>query len=284
MSRLPSDYRRTSPAALHRNKGAGKGDAMSTELPKTFDPAEIEARWYAHWEGEGLFRPDRPQAEPYTIVNPPPNVTGSLHIGHALDNTLQDVMIRYERLRGKDALWVVGTDHAGIATQMVVERQLEANQDKRTNYSREDFIAKVWEWKEESGGTITRQLRRLGCSMDWSREQFTMDDHFSQAVLKTFVDLHKDGLIYRDKRLVNWDPKLKTAISDLEVETQDVKGSFWHFRYPLEDGVTLADGRDYIEVAPLPTEDFFGDLVGSQVKRALQTQVMVRSRRRRLRL
>ncbi|MBX7483201.1 valine--tRNA ligase [Qipengyuania qiaonensis] len=233
---------------------------MSTELPKTFDPAEIEARWYAHWEDNGLFRPDRPDREPYTIVNPPPNVTGSLHIGHALDNTLQDVMIRYERLRGKDALWVVGTDHAGIATQMVVERQLEAQQDKRTNYSREDFVAKVWEWKEESGGTITRQLRRLGCSMDWSREQFTMDEHFSQAVLKTFVDLYNDKLIYRDKRLVNWDPKLKTAISDLEVETQDVKGSFWHFKYPLEDGVTLADGRDYIEVATTRPETMLADM------------------------
>ena len=233
---------------------------MSTELPKTFDPAEIEARWYTHWENEGLFRPERPDAEPYTIVNPPPNVTGSLHIGHALDNTLQDIMIRYERLRGKDALWVVGTDHAGIATQMVVERQLEAKQDKRTNYSREDFVAKVWEWKEESGGTITRQLRRLGCSMDWSREQFTMDEHFSNAVLKTFVDLYNDGLIYRDKRLVNWDPKLKTAISDLEVETQDVKGSFWHFRYPLEDGVTLADGRDYIEVATTRPETMLADM------------------------
>ena len=233
---------------------------MSTELPTTFDPAEIEQRWYAHWEDQGLFRPDRPDAEPYTIVNPPPNVTGSLHIGHALDNTLQDIMIRYERLRGKDALWVVGTDHAGIATQMVVERQLEAKQDKRTNYSREDFVAKVWEWKEESGGTITRQLRRLGCSMDWSREQFTMDEHFSNAVLKTFVDLYNDGLIYRDKRLVNWDPKLKTAISDLEVETQDVKGSFWHFRYPLEDGVTLADGRDYIEVATTRPETMLADM------------------------
>ena len=233
---------------------------MSTELPKTFDPAEIEARWYIHWENEGLFRPERPDAEPYTIVNPPPNVTGSLHIGHALDNTLQDIMIRYERLRGKDALWVVGTDHAGIATQMVVERQLEAKQDKRTNYSREDFVAKVWEWKEESGGTITRQLRRLGCSMDWSREQFTMDEHFSNAVLKTFVDLYNDGLIYRDKRLVNWDPKLKTAISDLEVETQDVKGSFWHFRYPLEDGVTLADGRDHIEVATTRPETMLADM------------------------
>ncbi|MEZ5680342.1 MAG: valine--tRNA ligase [Erythrobacter sp.] len=233
---------------------------MSTELPKTFDPAEIEARWYAHWEENGLFRPERPDAEPYTIVNPPPNVTGSLHIGHALDNTLQDVVIRYERLRGKDALWVVGTDHAGIATQMVVERQLEAQQDKRTNYSREDFIAKVWEWKEESGGTITRQLRRLGCSMDWSREQFTMDEHFNNAVMKVFVDLYNDGLIYRDKRLVNWDPKLKTAISDLEVETTDVKGSFWHFKYPLEDGVTLDDGRDYIEVATTRPETMLADM------------------------
>ncbi len=233
---------------------------MSTELPKTFDPAEIEARWYIHWENEGRFRPERPDEQPYTIVNPPPNVSVSLHIVHALDNTLQDIMIRYERLRGKDALWVVGTDHAGIATQMVVERQLEAKQDKRTNYSREDFVAKVWEWKEESGGTITRQLRRLGCSMDWSREQFTMDEHFSNAVLKTFVDLYNDGLIYRDKRLVNWDPKLKTAISDLEVETQDVKGSFWHFRYPLEDGVTLADGRDHIEVATTRPETMLADM------------------------
>ena len=233
---------------------------MTTELPKTFDPADIEARWYAHWEENGLFRPERPDAEPYTIVNPPPNVTGSLHIGHALDNTLQDVMIRYERLRGKDALWVVGTDHAGIATQMVVERQLEAQQDKRTNYSREDFVAKVWEWKEESGGTITRQLRRLGCSMDWSREQFTMDEHFSNAVLKVFVDLYNRDLIYRDKRLVNWDPKLKTAISDLEVETTDVKGHFWHFKYPLEDGVTLADGRDYIEVATTRPETMLADM------------------------
>ncbi len=233
---------------------------MSSELPKTFDPAEIETRWYAHWEESGLFRPDRPEAEGYTIVNPPPNVTGSLHIGHALDNTLQDIMIRYERLRGKDALWVVGTDHAGIATQMVVERQLEAKQDKRTNYSREEFVEKVWQWKAESGGTITRQLRRLGCSMDWSREQFTMDEHFSNAVRKAFVDLYNDGLIYRDKRLVNWDPKLKTAISDLEVETQDVKGSFWHFKYPLEDGVTLDSGQDYIEVATTRPETMLADM------------------------
>ena len=245
---------------------------MTKELDKTFDPAAIEAKWYAHWEHTGAFRPSRPDAEPFTIVNPPPNVTGSLHIGHALDNTLQDVVIRYERLRGKDALWVVGTDHAGIATQMVVERQLEERQDKRTNYSREEFVEKVWEWKEESGGTITRQLRRLGCSMDWSREQFTMDEHFTKAVLKVFVDLYNKGLIYRDKRLVNWDPKLKTAISDLEVESRDVNGHMWHFKYPLEGGETYiyierdADGnivleeeRDYISIATTRPETMLGD-------------------------
>ncbi|MEZ5709119.1 MAG: valine--tRNA ligase [Blastomonas sp.] len=234
--------------------------SSDTQLPKTFDPAAIEARWYAHWEEEGLFRPERPDATPFTIVNPPPNVTGSLHIGHALDNTLQDVVIRYERLRGKDALWVVGTDHAGIATQMVVERQLEQQQDKRTNYSREDFIAKVWEWKEESGGTITRQLRRLGCSMDWANERFTMDPGFSKAVLKVFVDLYNEGLIYRDKRLVNWDPKLKTAISDLEVETAEVQGHFWHFRYPLTHGATTADGKDHIIVATTRPETMLADM------------------------
>ncbi|MGY2735735.1 valine--tRNA ligase [Sphingomonas sp. UYP23] len=225
-----------------------------TELSKTFDPAELEQRWYAHWETNGLFRPDRPGAEPWTIVNPPPNVTGSLHIGHALDNTLQDILARHARLQGKDALWVVGTDHAGIATQMVVERQMAASQQKRTDFTREAFIAKVWEWKEESGGEITQQLRRLGCSMDWANERFTMDEGFSKAVLKVFVDLHKEGLLYRDKRLVNWDPGLGTAISDLEVETREIKGSFWHLRYPL------ADGSGFIEVATTRPETMLADM------------------------
>ncbi|MBE2991022.1 valine--tRNA ligase [Sphingomonas sp. CFBP 13603] len=227
-----------------------------SELPKTFDPASIESRWYAHWEASGQFRPDRPNAEPWTIVNPPPNVTGSLHIGHALDNTLQDILTRHARLKGKDALWVVGTDHAGIATQMVVERQMGAltPPQKRTDMTREEFVAKVWAWKEESGGEITQQLRRLGCSMDWANERFTMDPGFSKAVLKVFVDLHKQGLLYRDKRLVNWDPGLGTAISDLEVETREIKGSFWHLRYPLEDG------SGFIEVATTRPETMLADM------------------------
>jgi valyl-tRNA synthetase len=225
-----------------------------SELPKTFDPASIEARWYSHWEEQGLFRPERPDAVPFTIVIPPPNVTGSLHIGHALDNTLQDILVRHARLQGKDALWVVGTDHAGIATQMVVERQLEAQQDKRTNYSREEFVAKVWEWKAESGGEITRQLRRLGASCDWANERFTMDEGFTRAVLKVFVQLYRDGLLYRDKRLVNWDPKFQSAISDLEVETAEVQGKFWHLRYPLEDG------SGFLEVATTRPETMLADM------------------------
>ena len=247
-------------------------DTSGADLAKTFDPAAIEARWYAHWEATGAFRPDRPDATPFTIVNPPPNVTGSLHIGHALDNTLQDIVIRYERLRGKDALWVVGTDHAGIATQMVVERNLASQGIKRTDMSRERFAEHVWEWKAQSGGTITRQLRRLGCSMDWSREQFTMDPHFTRAVVKVFVDLFNQGLIYRDKRLVNWDPALKTAISDLEVENREVAGHMWHFKYPLAGGATytyverdeegnvvLEEERDYIAIATTRPETMLGD-------------------------
>jgi valyl-tRNA synthetase len=225
-----------------------------TELPKTFDPAEIEARWYSRWEEEGLFRPERPEAEPFTIVIPPPNVTGSLHIGHALDVTLQDVLIRHARLQGKDSLWVVGTDHAGIATQMVVERNLASQGVKRTDMSRDEFVANVWEWKAQSGGAITRQLRRLGASCDWANERFTMDEGFSRAVLKVFVQLYREGLLYRDKRLVNWDPKFQSAISDLEVETREVQGKFWHLKYPFEDG------SGFIHVATTRPETMLGDM------------------------
>ncbi|MES2902666.1 MAG: valine--tRNA ligase, partial [Pseudomonadota bacterium] len=243
-----------------------------TELAKTFDPATIESRWYAHWEKEGLFRPSRPTAEPFTIVMPPPNVTGSLHIGHALDNTLQDILTRIARLQGKDALWVVGTDHAGIATQMVVERQLDLQQRKRTDFTRDEFIDRVWEWKRESGGQITQQLRRLGASCDWSNERFTMDEGFSKAVIHVFVELHRRGLLYRDKRLVNWDPHFQTAISDLEVEAREVQGHMWHFKYPLAGGetytyverdadgqVTLEEQRDYIAIATTRPETMLGD-------------------------
>lgn len=245
-----------------------------TELAKTFDPAAIETRWYAHWEEQGLFRPERTGAEPWTIVNPPPNVTGSLHIGHALDNTLQDILVRHARLQGKDARWVVGTDHAGIATQMVVERNLAKEGVKRTDLGREAFVDKVWEWKAESGGAITGQLRRLGCSMDWANERFTMDEGFSKAVLKVFVQLHRDGLLYRDKRLVNWDPHFGTAISDLEVETREVQGSFWHLRYPLADGsgeIRVATTRPEtlladMAVAVHPEDPRYTALIGKQVR------------------
>ena len=186
-----------------------------SELPKTFDPKTIEERWYAHWESRGLFRPERGDREPWTIVMPPPNVTGSLHIGHALDNTLQDVLTRRERMRGKDALWVVGTDHAGIATQMVVERTIAGQGLTRQGLGRDAFLEIVWDWKNQSGGMITRQLRRLGASCDWAHERFTMDERYQRAVTYTFVEMHKRGLIYRDKRLVNWDPRFQTAISDL---------------------------------------------------------------------
>src|ERR1700712_5192658 len=245
-----------------------------TELPKTFDPAEIESRWYAHWESSGQFRPDRPGAEPWTIVNPPPNVTGSLHIGHALDNTLQDVLVRHARLKGKDALWVVGTDHAGIATQMVVERQMALKQQKRTDFTRDEFVAKVWEWKAESGGQITQQLRRIGASCDWENERFTMDAGFSKAVIKVFVDLHNEGLLYRDKRLVNWDPGLTTAISDLEVETREIQGNFWHLLYPLADGsghISVATTRPETMLADMavavnPSDERYTALIGKMVK------------------
>ncbi len=231
-----------------------------TDLPKTFDPAAIEARWAARWEADGLFRPERPDAEPFTIVNPPPNVTGALHIGHALDNTLQDVIVRYERMRGRDVRWVVGTDHAGIATQMVVERQLADEGLSRAEMGRDAFLERVWEWKAASGDTMGRQLRRLGCSMDWANERFTMDEGMSRAVVEAFVRLHEAGLIYRDKRLVNWDPALGTAISDLEVETREVQGQFWHLQYPLADGATTGTGSKWIKVATTRPETMLADM------------------------
>ena len=205
-------------------------------IDKTYQPSEVEGRIYRTWEEAGAFRAGRPEragAKPYSIVIPPPNVTGSLHMGHALNNTLQDILCRFERMRGRDVLWQPGTDHAGIATQMVVERQLmERQQPGRREMGREKFLQRVWEWKAESGGTIVNQLKRLGASCDWSRERFTMDEGLSRAVLKVFVELHHAGLIYKDKRLVNWDPKLLTAISDLEVIQVETKGHLWYLRYP----------------------------------------------------
>ena len=233
-------------------------------IEKTYQPADIEARIAAAWESEGAFkagRPDRAKAEPYTIVIPPPNVTGSLHMGHALNNTLQDVLCRFERMRGRDVLWQPGTDHAGIATQMVVERQLMERQEPgRRDMGREAFLERVWRWKAESGGTIVNQLKRLGASCDWSRERFTMDEGLSEAVIKVFVQLYREGLIYKDKRLVNWDPKLLTAISDLEVQQVEVKGHLWHLRYPIEGKIfNPEDPSSFIVVATTRPETMLGD-------------------------
>ena len=233
-------------------------------IDKTYQPSEVEGRIYRTWEEAGAFRAGRPEragAKPYSIVIPPPNVTGSLHMGHALNNTLQDILCRFERMRGRDVLWQPGTDHAGIATQMVVERQLmERQQPGRREMGREKFLKRVWEWKAESGGTIVNQLKRLGASCDWSRERFTMDEGLSRAVLKVFVELHRAGLIYKDKRLVNWDPKLLTAISDLEVIQVETKGHLWYLRYPLE-GKTFnpEDPSTYIVVATTRPETMLGD-------------------------
>ncbi|THD51341.1 valine--tRNA ligase [Phenylobacterium sp.] len=245
-------------------------------LEKTFDPKSAEPRLYAAWEASGDFAPIRdPAAEPFSIVIPPPNVTGSLHIGHALNNTLQDVLIRFERMRGKAALWLPGTDHAGIATQMVVERQLsEVGNQSRRDLGRDAFVAKVWEWKAKSGGTITNQLKRLGASCDWSRERFTLDEGLSAAVRKVFVTLYKEKLIYRDKRLVNWDPHFQTAISDLEVEQREVDGHYWHFAYPLEDGtgeIVVATTRPETmlgdaAVAVHPKDERYQHLIGRAVR------------------
>ena len=232
-------------------------------MEKTFAPQEIETKWYKTWEERGYFAPDDSRKErddAYSIVIPPPNVTGSLHIGHALQHGIMDALTRYNRMKGKNALWQVGTDHAGIATQMVVERKLAAEgQPGREELGREKFIEKIWDWKEESGGTITKQMRRLGNSVDWETERFTMDDGFYKGVQEAFVRLHADGLIYRGKRLVNWDPKLHTAISDLEVENREVKGKMWHLRYPLANGETTDEGKDYIIVATTRPETMLGD-------------------------
>jgi len=245
-------------------------------LEKTFDPKSVEPRLYAAWEASGGFAPTSdPAAEPFSIVIPPPNVTGSLHIGHALNNTLQDVLIRFERMRGKAALWLPGTDHAGIATQMVVERQLaEAGNQSRRDLGRDAFVEKIWEWKAKSGGTIVNQLKRLGASCDWSRERFTLDEGLSAAVRKVFVTLYKEKLIYRDKRLVNWDPHFQTAISDLEVEQREVDGHFWHFAYPLEDGsgeIVVATTRPETmlgdtAVAVHPTDERYKGMIGRAVR------------------
>jgi valyl-tRNA synthetase len=227
-------------------------------MDKTFDPAAVEARISSRWEEADAFkagRKDRKDAVPYTIVIPPPNVTGSLHMGHALNNTIQDILCRFERMRGRDVLWQPGMDHAGIATQMVVERQLMEQQIHRRDLGREEFVNRVWAWKEQSGGRIKSQLQRLGASCDWSRERFTMDEGLSRAVLKVFVDLYKQGLIYKDKRLVNWDPKFQTAISDLEVQQVEIKGNLWHIRYPVE-----GDSDRFITVATTRPETMLGDV------------------------
>jgi valyl-tRNA synthetase len=224
-------------------------------LDKKFQPETIESDYYNEWEDSGIFaaKPESNNA-PFTVMMPPPNVTGSLHMGHALNMTLQDILTRYARMKNKDALWQPGTDHAGIATQMVVERQLEAEGKNRRELGREGFLEKVWEWKEESGGTIVNQLRRLGATPDWARERFTMDEGLSKAVRRVFVRLHKEGLIYRDKRLVNWDPKLHTAVSDLEVEQREVKGHMWHIRYPIE-----GEQERFITIATTRPETMLGD-------------------------
>ncbi len=224
-------------------------------LDKTFQPDAVESTWYEKWERSGAFAaaPEGNRA-PFTVMMPPPNVTGSLHMGHALNMTLQDILTRYNRMRGRDSLWQPGTDHAGIATQMVVERMLEGEGQTRKGLGRKAFLDRVWDWKALSGGTIVNQLRRLGATPDWDRERFTMDEGLSKAVRRVFVQLHKEGLIYRDKRLVNWDPKLHTAISDLEVESKEVKGHMWHIRYPIE-----GSREEFITVATTRPETMLGD-------------------------
>lgn len=242
-------------------------------MEKTYQPHALEARWYAEWEKQGYFKPSG-SGKPYTIMIPPPNVTGSLHMGHGFNNAVMDTLTRYHRMMGYNTLWQPGTDHAGIATQMVVERQLAAQNITRHDLGREKFLETVWEWKAESGGTITQQIRRLGSSVDWSRERFTMDEGLSEAVKEAFVRLHEDGLIYRGKRLVNWDPTLHTAISDLEVISEEENGSLWHLRYPVDgtnDVLVVATTRPETmlgdsAVAVHPEDERYQHVIGKQVK------------------
>jgi valyl-tRNA synthetase len=246
---------------------------QTMSMETTFSPADIESKWYETWEKAGYFAPSG-KGDPYCIMIPPPNVTGSLHMGHGFNNTIMDALIRFHRMQGRNTLWQPGTDHAGIATQMVVERQLAADNITRHDLGRDKFLKKVWEWKDQSGGTITRQIRRLGSSVDWSRERFTMDEGLSKAVQEAFVRLHDDGLIYRGKRLVNWDPKLHTAISDLEVLSEEEKGSMWHFRYTLEDGsgaLVVATTRPETllgdsAVAVNPDDERYQSLIGKRIR------------------
>ncbi|OYV74612.1 MAG: valine--tRNA ligase, partial [Acidithiobacillus ferrivorans] len=225
---------------------------MTDTLDRPFAPAEIETHWYARWEERGYFAP-RGNGAPYCIMLPPPNVTGTLHMGHAFQDTLMDILSRYHRMRGEQVLWQPGTDHAGIATQMLVERQLVQEGGSRQAMGRSAFLQRVWEWRQQSGDTIVRQMRRLGASCDWSRERFTLDSGLSHAVTEVFVRLHEEGLIYRGKRLVNWDPVLRTAVSDLEVLSSEEDGFLWHIRYPL------SDGSGHLVVATTRPETLLGD-------------------------
>ena len=246
-----------------------------TDLAKSFEPAAIEARWAPLWEQSGVYAPTLDSAKPsFSIQLPPPNVTGTLHMGHAFNQTIMDALTRYHRMKGFNTLWVPGTDHAGIATQIVVERQLEQKKISRHDLGRKNFVAKVWEWKEESGQVITQQMRRMGASVDWSREYFTMDEKLSPVVTDTFVQLYEQGLIYRGKRLVSWDPELKSAVSDLEVESEEEDGFLWHIRYPLADGsgaLVVATTRPEtmlgdVAVMVHPDDERYTALIGKRVK------------------
>ena len=255
------------------------------ELAKSFDPAAIESRWYAEWERRGYFAAGLDAGKPaFCIQLPPPNVTGPLHMGHAFNQTIMDVLTRYHRMCGLNTLWLPGTDHAGIATQIVVERQLEGQGTSREALGREKFVEQVWAWKEQSGSTITAQMRRLGASCDWSREYFTMDPKLSRVVAETFVRLYEQGLIYRGKRLVNWDPVLLTAVSDLEVESEEENGHLWHLTYPLEEGRSAAPGSvattrpetmlGDIAVAVHPEDERYKHLIGKTVRLPLADRVI----------